>query len=38
MPGLSRRTVSGHKGTLNLALKMAVYPYKKLSENPMQYD
>lgn len=35
--GLSRRTVSGHKGTLNLALKMAVYPYKKLSENPMQY-
>lgn len=35
--GLSRRTVSGHKGTLNLAFKMAVYPYKKISENPMQY-
>lgn len=34
---LSRRTVSGHKGTLNLAFKMAVYPYKKISENPMQY-
>lgn len=35
--GLSKRTLEGHKGTLNIALKMAVYPYKKLSENPMQY-
>lgn len=35
--GLSRRTLNGHKGTLNIAFKMAVYPYKKLTENPMQY-
>lgn len=35
--GLSLKTLIGHKGTLNLAFKMAVYPYKKLTENPMQY-
>lgn len=35
--GLSKCTLEGHKGTLNAALKMAVYPYRKLTENPMQF-
>ncbi|QDP99459.1 site-specific integrase [Lysinibacillus fusiformis] len=35
--GLARQTVSIIQGILNKALKQAVYPYKYINENPMQY-
>lgn len=35
--GLSRQTLSIIRGILNKALKQAVYPYRYINENPMQY-
>lgn len=35
--GLARNTLIGHYGTLSKSLRMAVYPYKFISDNPMQY-
>lgn len=35
--GYARQTLSIIQGILNKALKQAVYPYKYISENPMQY-
>lgn len=35
--GLARQTVSIIHGILNKSLKHAVYPYKYVNENPMQY-
>jgi len=35
--GLARQTLSIIRGILNKAFKQAVYPYKYINENPMQY-
>lgn len=35
--GLARQTISIIRGILNKSLKQAVYPYKYINENPMQY-
>lgn len=35
--GLSRQTLSIIRGILNKSLKQAVYPYRYIKENPMQY-
>lgn len=35
--GLARQTLNIIRGILNKALKQAVYPYKYINENPMQY-
>lgn len=35
--GLARQTLSIIRGILNKALKQAVYPYRYINENPMQY-
>lgn len=35
--GLARQTLSIIRGILNKALKHAVYPYRYIQENPMQY-
>lgn len=35
--GLARQTISIIMGILNKAFKQAVYPYKYINENPMQY-
>ncbi len=35
--GLARQTISIIQGILNKSLKQAVYPYKYINENPMQY-
>lgn len=35
--GYSRDSIVGYKGILTAALKRAVYPYKYIKENPMQY-
>ncbi|MCY6371249.1 site-specific integrase [Clostridium ganghwense] len=35
--GFSKNTLSGFYGVLSGALRMAVYPYKLIKENPMQY-
>lgn len=35
--GLAKQTLSIIRGILNKSLKQAVYPYKYINENPMQY-
>lgn len=35
--GFAKNTLSGFYGVLSGALKMAVYPYQLIKENPMQY-
>ncbi|MBU5270146.1 site-specific integrase [Clostridium cochlearium] len=35
--GLAKNTISGFYGVLSGALRMAVYPYQLIKENPMQY-
>lgn len=35
--GFSRSSLSNFSGVLSCSLKMAVYPYKFIKENPMQY-
>ncbi|RXM58542.1 site-specific integrase [Clostridium tetani] len=35
--GFAKNTVSGFYGVLSGALRMAVYPYQLIKENPMQY-